>query len=416
VRAVTTDAYTDNYREQKQYAGTSFYAARANSAGFGDTRLQRRYLMQVAAQQRPNGILPPSSLAPEDREPEVILEYNLFWLMGLRDYLLFSGDTRTVAGLLPSAAQVLERFREMENAAGLIENPPYPFWLDHANLDHRGESFALNALYLTALENYAETLGWLKAPGKEETAARAERVRAALRTGFWSETRGLFADGRISGRLSPRFSEQTNSLALACSLATHEQAKSIAAKIVSPTEKELVRSTPLFMYWVTEGLFRAGFGKQALDLLKARFRHMLDAGFGTLWEEWALDASNRSGEWLSKARCTAQAEASFPPYSLMRWVLGVEPVAPGWNEVLIHPPQGGPAEVGGAIPLPQGPLVLNWKGATLKITAPPGPRVALALNGAKRIVLDGRTLAAAEISSGRIPLSAGSHVVDVEAK
>jgi hypothetical protein len=416
VRAITTDAYTDNYREQKQYAGTSFYAARANSAGFGDTRLQRRYLTQVAAQQLSDGLLPPSSSVAEERETPVILEYNLLWLMGLRDYLLFSGDSVTVTELLPVAGRILQRFQEIENKAGLIENPPYPFWIDHANIDHRGESFALNAIYLTALESHAEMLRWLKLSSADDIARRVARVRTALGSGFWSQGKGLFADGRISGELSSRLSEQTNALALACGLATPEQAKSIAAKIASLEDRELVRSTPLFMYWVAEGLFRAGYGKEALVILKTRFRHMLDAGLGTLWEEWSLTASYRSGEWQPQSRSTAQAEASFPPYTFMRWLLGVEPVAPGWSETLIHVPQAGVKRVSGTVPLPDGMLTLKWTDGCLKVTVPPGPRVALALDGmaAKHVVLDGRPVAARDIADGRLALRAGTHEISVK--
>jgi hypothetical protein len=411
--AVTTDAYTDNYREQRQYAGTSFYAARANYAVFGDTRLQRRYLMQVAAHQLPNGILPPYAPVPDDREPPVILEYNLFWLMGLRDYLLFSGDTATVKALLPTAAKILERFREMENHAGLIENPPYPFWIDHANIDHRGESFALNALYMTALENYLELLGWLELPDDSDNRGRSRKLRAALRSGFWSESRGLFADGRISGELSPRFSEQTNSLALAFDLATPEQAKSIASAMMS-NHPLMVRSTSLFMYWIADGLFRAGFGREALDLLERRFRHMLDAGFGTLWEEWSLTASSATGEWQPSARATAQAEAAFPPYTFMRWLLGVEPIAPGWSEILIHPPPTGQAGASGTIPLPHGLMTLKWASeSALTITVPAGPRVALALSGSrwKEVVVDGAAALPTGNTRGRVALSPGFHEV-----
>lgn len=71
-----------------------------------------------------------------------------------------------------------------------------------------------------------------------------------------------------------------------------EQAKSNVARFLASTDRELVRSTSLFMYWVADGMFRAGFGQEALRVLKTRFRHMLDSGLGTLWEEWSA-----SGEW-----------------------------------------------------------------------------------------------------------------------
>ncbi len=380
IRAVTTDAYTDNYREQRQYSGTSFYAARANYAAFGDTRLQRRYLVQLSKDQTANGIMPPYAPVADDRDMPVILEFNLFWVLGLHDYLLFSGDAATARQLLPAAAKVLGRFREMENREGLVEDPPYPFWIDHANIDHRGANFALNALYLMSLENHAKTLEWLGEPGAGALSERARRLRERLRGGFWEPGRGLFADGRTAAALSPRFSEQTNSLALAAGIARPEQARSIAQRMSSDDTPGLVRSSPLFMYFVSEGLFRAGYPAQAVDLLKRRFRNVLGAGFGTLPEGWSVLANFRRGYWEPYSRCTAQAEASFPPYTFMRWLLGVEATAPGMKEIVLHPPPEAVPDVRGKVPTPGGVLSVAWRRAqgTLDVEVPPGIRARLA--------------------------------------
>ena len=48
IQVCTTDAYTDNYRERRQYAQTAYYACLGNYPVFGDSALQRRYLNQVA--------------------------------------------------------------------------------------------------------------------------------------------------------------------------------------------------------------------------------------------------------------------------------------------------------------------------------------------------------------------------------
>jgi alpha-L-rhamnosidase len=55
--AITTDAFTDNYRERLQYSQTSYYASRCSYAAYGDSYLQRRYLREVALEQQSDGIL-----------------------------------------------------------------------------------------------------------------------------------------------------------------------------------------------------------------------------------------------------------------------------------------------------------------------------------------------------------------------
>lgn len=358
VRAVTTDAYTDNYRERRQYAQTSYYAARGNYAAFGDTYLQRRYLIQIAQQQEPDGILP--SYAPLTGDDfMVILESGLFWVRGLRDYLLFSGDVTSVRALLPVASKTLARMREMTNNAGLIEDPPYPYWLDHSPLDRRGANFVLNGHYLLALEDYAEALEWLGDPAGKDYRARAARVRAALRAEFWDPGKRLFVDAVIRGERSPRFSEHSNAMALAAGVATSEQAKAISARLLEK-DSGLAPVTPAFMDILVNGLAAHGHVAQVLAVLKDRFSKFLNQGNGTLWEEWWLDGTMRIGRWQPHSRADAQGESAFPPLTMSRWVLGIRPTRPGMSEVVIEFTNSGVREVSGTMPSPHGPLGVAW--------------------------------------------------------
>ncbi len=83
VRGITTDAYTDNYRERRQYPQTSYYAAKGGYASFGDPYLMRRLLIQNGQEQVGDGRLP--MFAPRlDPEAPVsfILETDLLWVSG----------------------------------------------------------------------------------------------------------------------------------------------------------------------------------------------------------------------------------------------------------------------------------------------------------------------------------------------
>ena len=105
IRVCTTDAYTDNYRERRQYAQTTYYACLGNYSVFGDYALQRRYLTQIAEEQLANGIMP--AYAPRHGDDfMVILDSNCFWIRGLHQYLLYSGDRRDHAGTAACRPQV----------------------------------------------------------------------------------------------------------------------------------------------------------------------------------------------------------------------------------------------------------------------------------------------------------------------
>ena len=109
IETCTTDAYTDNYRERRQYVQTAYYAALGNYWSFGDAALMRRCLLQAAEEQEANGLMP--AYAPRHGEDfMVILDSNTAWIRSLHDYFLYSGDEDFVREMLPSARRLMDFF------------------------------------------------------------------------------------------------------------------------------------------------------------------------------------------------------------------------------------------------------------------------------------------------------------------
>jgi len=142
---LTHENYTDSYQEWRPYIQTSWYAARCNYAIHNDPYIIRRMLIQHAQNQMPNGIFP--MYAPDNLQgPDFpgILDSDLFWQMSLFDYYMQTGDKETVESLLGNLKRNLQAFEEMENKYGLIDNPPYAYWIDWANLNREGASLTMN--------------------------------------------------------------------------------------------------------------------------------------------------------------------------------------------------------------------------------------------------------------------------------
>jgi hypothetical protein len=419
VRVCTSDAYTDNYRERRQYAQTAWYACLGNYAVFGDSALQRRYLVQIAQEQLPNGIMP--AYAPRHGDDfMVILDSNCFWIRGLHQYLLYSGDEQTVRELLPSARSLMELLNSYSNGSGLIDSPPYPYWLDHAVQDRRGVNFCFNAHYLGAVEDFSRVLEWLGESDAGLYRTRTQRIRKGL-SAFWDPKEQLFADAMIhcragtaesvgspSADLASRpaaaersatvsalqmrersclFSEHAQAMALSMKIATPEQSAAIASRLLQAGKSDFVKHadgtimvTPAMSYFLHAGLCEAGRTEESLALLHTRFAHMLEPGTnGTLWEEWWLDGTGRSGTYIPfpAGRSDAQTESAFPPALFARYLLGIEPVEPGMRKVLIHPvPDGLNCE--GAVPTPHGLLHVKWNGSEVRVSAPQEVDVQLA--------------------------------------
>ncbi|MEM9261343.1 MAG: trehalase family glycosidase, partial [Bacteroidota bacterium] len=321
IETCTTDAYTDNYRERRQYAQTGYYASLGNYWLFADTALQRRYLLQVAQEQEAGGIMPAyAPLAGADYM--VILDSNCLWMRSLRNYLLFSGDYATVRSLLPTATKLMDLLATYTNELGMLDNPPYPYWLDHAPLDRNGANLALNAHYLGALEDFAEVKDWLGVPGAASFFDKTKTLRSNLRTHLWDEERGLFSDALVDGVRSDRFSEQANGLALALGIADEQQADRIAQQLLGEQEHDLYRrpsglivATPAMSYFLHKGLCEAGYAEASFGMFRQRFDRMLAPGTNqTLWEEWWVSGPGRTSEFQRNMyRSDAQTESAFPP-------------------------------------------------------------------------------------------------------
>ena len=371
IRTATTDAYTDNYRERRQYAQTAFYASLGNYHLFGDTALQRRYLVQIAQEQLANGLMPAYAPAHGD-DYMVILDSNCFWLQGLCQYLIYSGDEDTVLDLLPSAQRSVEFLGSFGNDDGLIDSPPFPYWLDHAVQDRRGANLCLNAHYLGGLEAFIKVLTLLgQNSAVDELKNRADHVRQAIRRDFWHEEVGLFVDAVVDGKQSDRFSEHAQAMVLALGIASDEQRSQVVAKLLLQDDGNLICResgmtvvTPAMSYFLHAGLCEAGEVDASLEILWRRFKHMLEPEHnGTLWEEWWLNGSGRRGKFnYIQGRSDAQTESAFCPGLFFRYVLGIEPVGIGMKEIVLNYPVSKILdERKGKMPTPQGALSVEWQ-------------------------------------------------------
>jgi hypothetical protein len=429
IRACTTDAYTDNYRERRQYAQTGYYGALGNYWVFGDTALQRRYLRQVAQEQEANGMMPAYAPLTGD-DFMIILDSNCLWVRGLRNYLLYSGHRQTTRELLPAARKLMHLLHSYTNSLGLLDGPPYAYWLDHARNDRRGANFCLNGHYLGALEDFAQVLGWLNEPGAELFQARADRLRQSLRARFWDPQRRLFSDALDDGRLSNMFSEHANAMALAMNVATREQAEAIAEQLISRDQHDFIRResgitmvTPAMSYFLHAGLCRYGYVEDSLRMFRQRFDRMLQPGTnGTLWEEWWLDGTGRNGVLAKgRTRSDAQTESAFPPALFAEYLLGIRPTQPGLAEVVLFRSPSGLRRVEGAFPSPEGTFVVRWDfdedgGGELDVEVPGAMQVkvdlaSLGVPAGRRVVVDGRRLEPASEAAPYLALSNGSHSV-----
>ncbi|TXG39070.1 Bacterial alpha-L-rhamnosidase [Seonamhaeicola maritimus] len=422
INTCTTDAFTDNYRERRQYAQTGYYAAKGNYFTYGDFALQRRYLIQVAQEQEAGGLMPAYAPLTGD-DYMVILDSNCLWVRSLHDYLLYSGDFDTVKELLPSAKKLMSLLHSYTNGLGVLDSPPYAYWLDHALNDRRGANLCLNGHYQGALKDFSKILEWLEDEHAQLYRNRALLLKESVRTQFWDANKELFVDAVIDGEQSKMFSEHANAMALAEGIATQKQAKVISKFLLAKDKHNFIKRengvtmvTPAMSYFLHKGLADYSNEEAALNMLNTRFGHMLEPhANGTLWEEWWRNGTGRIGKFQERTRSDAQTESAFPPALFAKYVLGVEVTKPGMSEVVIKRRKVNLFNIDGEIPSPHGILTVSWdigNESSLNLNIPEGMLIKIDLDSfnledKKGIFINGEKIN----NSNFLELRKGSHKI-----
>src|SRR5581483_660992 len=86
-----------------------------------------------------------------------------------------------------------------------------------------------------------------------------------------------------------------------------------------------------------------------------------------LWEQWTTQLDLFGRPWPPNSNPSislAHGYASAPLYFLSSTVLGVRPLAPGFTKIAISPYTGGLSSAQGAVPVPQGRVVVSWTNST----------------------------------------------------
>lgn len=383
------DGYTDcPWRERAQWWGDARVEALINYYCYGDHALIRKCLRQKAQSLNAEGIT--WGVYPTDWDGGRLPSFTLIWVSTLWDYYRYTGDTALLRELYPQVRYTLDRFFAPKvSPRGLLKDVPYWVFIDWAPVDTAGEGGALNAYYYDALRTAAR-IGALV--GQREAAAeydrRAVAVREAMNRLLWDAEAGAYRDSLLpAGGLSPKISQQTNSLCVLFDIAAPREHARILDFIYAPEHRSRVveAGSPYFSYYQLAALFHAGRHEQALTYIREKWGRMLDWGATTWWEMWNPGASFCHG-W-----------SGGPTYNMGAEVLGIEPLKPGFAEVSVRPHFLGLQFASGIVPTEKGEIRVAWQrdqrggSAALRLETPEGVPAEVTLPLAGTVTVNKKT-------------------------
>jgi len=208
----------------------------------------------------------------------------------------------------------------------------------------------VNAFHLQALKKMADLA---EAVGKPDEAQSYRRLAAAgsqqFHKALWMAGKGCYRDGIGTDHASAH----ATFFPLAFGLVPE---KDRAAAIQFLKTRGMACSVYAAQY-LMEGLFENGAGDYAVQLMLAdgdrSWKHMLHSGTTITWEAWDQKYKPNQ-DWN-------HAWGAAPGNLLPRYVLGVEPLEPGFKTFRIAPQTAGLTHAKGKVPTPHGPIEVSWK-------------------------------------------------------
>lgn len=309
--------------------------------------------------------------------------YSLIWVQMLYEVYMLTGDEALLQSCEEALHALLDCFNGYTGKTGLIESPPnYMFidWVveDGYSLHHPPKALgqtSLNAFYYGALVTASEICVLL---GNKKREALYKKRAAALKTAFNDSLFDTEADIYFDGMNTPYepnewlpqnstkryYSKQSNILSVLYGLCEGERAANIMRRAV--TDKGLIDVQPYFMHFMLCALRKTGlFDEYGFELLNKWKPSVKDFGKG-LQEGWLKPEEGYVFDY-------SHAWGGTPAYQLVRELLGLELIEPGYKRIRLAPKLGPYKYVYISIPTPFGYITCNMrKDKAVQISVPSG--------------------------------------------
>ena len=325
---------------------------------------------------------------------DTIMDYSFYWFVAIDDYRLFTGDRTFLAQVYPRMLSLLAFIEGRLDEAGRPHDRTGDWmFIDWAAepLHNTGGVTSFETILLArAYEATASVGEEIGADAKKVAAfrAKASALRAWVLPTFWNEKRGgLMHLLKDDGAMDDQFTRYPNIFGILHGYFDAAKTGRVVRDVLL-NDGVMKLQTPYMRFYELEALCRVGKQEKVLSEIRSYWGGMLDEGATSFWELYNTDEKGLAkyamyGRPYGKSLC--HAWGASPAYLLGRYVLGVEPVKPGFAEYVVRPAPGGLGFVEGEVPTPTGTVrvkvdrgrvtvtgnggkgTLRWRGRTAAI-------------------------------------------------
>lgn len=303
-------------RDKWIWSGDAYQSFFVNQYLMADIDINRRTLLALRGND------------PMTTHINTIVDYSLFWILGVKAHYDAYADRTFVRQVYPKMCSLMEFCEKQTDENGfLIGRKGDWIFIDWAQFDKDGPLCAEQMLYAAcwkAMAQAAQILG----EHSECFQKRYEQLARGIQQFYWDETQGAFVDSFTSGKR--HVTRHANIFAVLFDLADENQKKIIAEHVLFHSGIPAI-TTPYFKFYELDALGKMGYYEEILHQIKSYWGGMLKEGAVTFWEEYDPKAPQEEkydmyGDKFGKSLC--HAWAASPIYLLAKYFAGLKIIDP----------------------------------------------------------------------------------------
>ncbi len=293
---------------------------------------------------------------PVDAHLNTILDYSLYWFIGIYDYYKYSGDEAFLKAVYPRMVTLMDFVLKRTNKNGMLEGLPGDWvFVDWAPMSKAGELSAIQLLLARSLETMGICASLVndEESGKAYTQLSAE-LRKKTTDAFWDVSQQAFIHSRHNGETGKQVTKYANMFSIMFGYLDSSKINAVKNNVLLNNKVQKI-TTPYMRFYELEALCAIGQQDHVTKEMKSYWGGMLKEGASTFWEFYDPNEKGAAryamyGRPFGKSLC--HAWGASPIYLLGKYYLGVSPLEPGYSKYMIEPNLGGLDWMEGKVPTP----------------------------------------------------------------
>lgn len=299
-------------RDKWIWSGDAYQSLFVNRYLMADADISRRTLLALRGND------------PMVTHINTIVDYSLFWILGVKEHLDTFADTAFVRFIYPKMCSLMEFCETQLDEHGFLTGRDGDWiFTDWADFDKEGALCAEQMLYLACWKAMADTAAVLNEDSKR-FMKRYEELKQKIQDFYWDESKGAFIDSFASGKR--HVTRHASIFAILFDIADERQKCAIVKHVLNNPDVPAI-TTPYFKFYELDALCMMGYRKEVLHQMKEYWGGMLKQGAVTFWEAYDPEESEETqydmyGDRFGKSLC--HAWSASPVYLLSKYFAGFQ--------------------------------------------------------------------------------------------